>query len=221
MRIRTKFLLAVAMLLALTMSLSTRLLASDHADTAENVNRITTDLTDVFIFPSPERPHYVVLVMNQWGLIPTGQAGFASFDPGVLYQFKIDNTGDFVEDLVIQARFIGSGPAQNQRVLIAGPCKPDRTGTVTTFMSRCLLKAAVDSASQHPRSIIQVKKPPKGGTAGHPTRLGFPVNKVITLRDGMRIFTGPRRSVLLRLGAVLPDPAGPHDALDRQANRLF
>ena len=99
-------------------------------------------------------------------------------------------------------------------MLIVGPCKPDMTGTVTTFMNRCRLTAEVDSASQHPRSIIQVKKPPKGGTAGHPTGLGFPLNHVITLRDGMRIFTVLRpRSVLLRPGAVLPDPAGPQDAL--------
>ena len=31
------------------------------------------------------------------------------FSPNFLYQFKIDNTGDAVEDLVIQVQFVGNG----------------------------------------------------------------------------------------------------------------
>lgn len=106
--------------------------ASDHADTAENVNRISVDLTDLYVFPSPQNPRNVVFVMNARGLIPSGQS--ASFDPRALYQFKIDNTGDFVEDLVIQARFSGVG--SNQRVLISGPSRPFLTGTTTLFGRR-------------------------------------------------------------------------------------
>ena len=108
-----------------------RITASDHADTAENFNRIGADLTDVFIFPSPADDNNVVVVMDVHGLIPAGQGGTVSFDPGVLYQMKIDTTGDFVEDLVIQTLFVNSGPGQ--QVLIAGPAEPQMTGTVTTF----------------------------------------------------------------------------------------
>lgn len=104
--------------------------ASDHADTAENVNRIGADLTDVFIFPSVENPSNVILVMNVRGLIPTGQGSRFGFDPGVLHQFRIDNTGDFVEDLVIQARFSGFGARQG--ILFAGPAPPNRVGTIST-----------------------------------------------------------------------------------------
>jgi hypothetical protein len=60
-------------------------------------------------------------------LIPSGQGGAFQFDPNVLYQFKIDNTGDFREDLVIQARFLGTGATQ--QVLIAGPTAPAVQGT--------------------------------------------------------------------------------------------
>jgi hypothetical protein len=105
--------------------------ASDHADTAENVNRIGADLTDVFVFPNPSNAANVVLVMDSHGLIPAGQGGNVSFDPQVLYQFKIDNTGDFVEDLVIQLRFVGVGP--NQRVLVSGPTRPFLDGTMTVL----------------------------------------------------------------------------------------
>lgn len=103
--------------------------ASDHADTAENFNRIGADMTDVFIFPSPMNNDNVVVVMDVHGLIPAGQT--AGFDPNVLYQMKFDTTNDFVEDLVIQFRFTGTGT--NQRVFVSGPSKPAMTGTSAIF----------------------------------------------------------------------------------------
>ena len=105
--------------------------ASDHADTAANAGRPGADMADVYIFPSPMNNNNVVLAMDVRPLIPAGQGSSFSFDPNVLYQFKIDTTGDFVEDLVIQARFSGSGASQ--RVLISGPYKPVNTGTTATF----------------------------------------------------------------------------------------
>ncbi len=104
---------------------------SDHADTPAIAQRPGGDLTDVFIFPSPTNANNVVLIMDAHGLIPPGQSAGVSFDPNVLYQFKIDNTGDAVEDLVIQAKFSGTGAGQ--QVQIAGPVKPTRTGTVSQF----------------------------------------------------------------------------------------
>src|SRR5205085_2774459 len=79
----------------------------------------------------PTNANNVVLAMTVHPLIPTGQASGVVFDPNVLYQFKIDNTGDNVEDLVIQAKFNGTG--SNQQVQIAGPIHPSRTGTVAEF----------------------------------------------------------------------------------------
>jgi len=111
----------------------TRAVSSDHADTPQIAAAPGTDITDVFIFPSPANSNNVVLAMCVSPLIPTGQAASRVFDPNVLYQFKIDNTGDFVEDLVIQATFTGSGAAQ--KVMIAGPARPARTGNVTEALS--------------------------------------------------------------------------------------
>ena len=128
MRIRTALLIAAGVLIPAAL-LTFRLTASDHADTAANYNRIGADMTDVFIFPSATNANNVVVVMDVHGLIPAGQP--ASFDPGVLYQMKFDITGDYVEDLVMQARFVGTGPSQ--RVVISGPAKPLMTGTVNGF----------------------------------------------------------------------------------------
>ena len=128
----------------LLFSISVRIRASDHGDTAENFNRIGADMTDVFIFPSPENDNNVVLVMDVHGLIPAGQS--ASFDTGVLYQFKIDTTGDNVEDLVIQAKFFGTGA--NQQVAIAGPMKPLTTGTTAIYGRRDPVLGTINQAFQ-------------------------------------------------------------------------
>jgi Domain of unknown function (DUF4331) len=129
---------------ALLFSITVRIMASDHGDTAENFNRIGADMTDVFIFPSPMNDNNVVLVMDVHGLIPAGQS--ASFDTGVLYQFKIDTTGDNVEDLVIQAKFFGTGATQ--RVAIAGPMKPLTTGTTAIYGRRDPVLGTINQAFQ-------------------------------------------------------------------------
>ena len=105
----------------------TRARGSDHADTPAIAAQPGTDLTDVFIFPSPTDSSKVCLAMCVHPLIPTGQGPSTAFDPNVLYQFKIDNSGDFVEDLVIQAKFTSS--ATTQRVQISSGV-PRRVGTI-------------------------------------------------------------------------------------------
>src|SRR5882724_9255755 len=84
--------------------------ASDHADTPDIAANPGTDITDVFAFPSPSDSTKVVFVMNVHPLIGPGMGGSVSFDPNVLYQFKIDTNGDGIEDKVIQAKFSGTGP---------------------------------------------------------------------------------------------------------------
>lgn len=120
-----------AFLAALTVVLPIALIrhatASDHADTPEIASSPGTDLTDVFVFPSPTNPSNVVFVMTVNPLITPATKSSVSFDPNVLYQFKIDNTGDAVEDMVIQARFNGVGASQ--QCYISGPVAPKITGT--------------------------------------------------------------------------------------------
>jgi hypothetical protein len=124
---------------------------SDHADTPQIAASAGTDITDVFIFPSPTNSNNVVLTMCVSPLIPTG--GTRAFDPDVLYQFKIDNTGDKVEDLVIQARFEGTGASQ--KVMISGPIAPPRIGTMSE-VATALSVTGTTNASFSPASGMQV-----------------------------------------------------------------
>ena len=105
---------------------------SDHADTPDNAAHPGQDLSDVYLFPSPSDSSKVVLVMDASPLITPAEVATRRFDPNVLYQFKIDNTGDNVEDLVIQARFSGTG--DNQKCMISGPMTPTETGIKSTWL---------------------------------------------------------------------------------------
>ncbi len=122
-----KWALLIAVVAAVPVLMLARARGSDHADTPTIAARPGGDLTDVFIFPSPTNANNVVLAMCVHPLIPSGQGPSVIFDPNVLYQFKIDNVGDNVEHLVIQAKFVGTG--SNQQVQISGPAAPSRTGT--------------------------------------------------------------------------------------------
>ena len=63
------------------------------------------DNTDVYAFRSTEagRENYVTLIANFIPLeIPGGGPHYYRFDDTVLYEIKIDNTGDGVEDISYQ-----------------------------------------------------------------------------------------------------------------------
>ncbi len=131
---RSKKLLFVGALAttALTVGIGRYAVGSDHAGTTIQVQKPGLDLSDLHIFPGGDTKN-VVLAMSVRPLIPAGgaTADKVSFDTDVLYQFKIDTNSDSVEDLVIQAKFEGKGASQ--RVRIAGPVKPSRTGITTVF----------------------------------------------------------------------------------------
>jgi hypothetical protein len=101
--------------------------ASDHQDNPLVEVNPAMDMTDVYAFPgsSPDR---IVLVLNSWGFITPGQASSTTFDPNLLYQFKIDNTGDAKEDRVIQVSFQGTGAGQT--VQVRGPVAPPVVGAM-------------------------------------------------------------------------------------------
>ncbi|WP_228014336.1 DUF4331 domain-containing protein [Fortiea sp. LEGE XX443] len=105
--------------------------ASDHQDTTFLATKLTAaDLTDLFVFESPTNPKNVVLVMDFDPLIVSGEN--RPFDPDVLYQFKIDNTGDSVEDVVLQFKVNGQG--SQQTVTVRGPSRPMIVGTESALV---------------------------------------------------------------------------------------
>jgi hypothetical protein len=106
----------------------TALVGSDHQDTPEVELSPRMDINDVYAFPGASDSR-IVLVMTTSSPITPAQAASAAFDPDLLYQLKIDNDNDAVEDYVLQFTFEGSAP--NQTVRMRGPMAPAMTGTLS------------------------------------------------------------------------------------------
>lgn len=100
---------------------------SDHQDTPEVELNPATDMTDVYAFPGASADR-TVLVLNTWAFITPAQTRTTYFDPNVLYQLKIDNNTDAVEDKVIQITFDGTG--SDQTVSVRGPLVPPVVGAM-------------------------------------------------------------------------------------------
>lgn len=118
---------------------------ADHRDgPAINVDA-TADINDVYVFRSPDDNSKTVLALTVNPFTAPGVA--ASFSPDVLYQFKIDNTGDSQEDLVIQAVFTDAGP--NQRVTVYGPARPvlNRRGNLNYRLNNPLMTTGLANGS--------------------------------------------------------------------------
>jgi len=100
--------------------------ASDHAD-APNVKGKATDITDLYVFQG-ENTSNLVFVGNTQGLLTPAATGAASFSENTMIEFKIDNSGDNVEDLVIQCVYKAG------KMYIYGPVKPTAPGTSSTVV---------------------------------------------------------------------------------------
>ncbi len=111
---------------------ATTVLASDHQDTPEVELSPRMDINDVYAFPGSSADR-IVLVMTTSSPITPAQGATAGFDPNLLYQLKVDNSGDGIEDRVLQFTFTGTGA--NQRVTMRGPVPPAMTGPMTTLVS--------------------------------------------------------------------------------------
>lgn len=109
------------------------LLAADHIDApavrgAGNTS-LGTDITDIYAFQSPADNSKMVFVVNVMGLLTPTATTSAQFPANTMYELNIDNTGDNVEDLVIQAL------VQNNKARVYGPVAPAIKGTTSTVLT--------------------------------------------------------------------------------------
>lgn len=103
--------------------------AADHRDGSIQQDQ-PADIADVFAFRNPNNGN-VVLAMTVNPYTVPGVAGVFSSD--VLYQFKVDNTGDFIEDRVFQITFNNLLP--NQQFRLVGPVVPPATGPINQIIT--------------------------------------------------------------------------------------
>lgn len=97
------------------------LIAADHIDSPA-VAGTSVDIADFYAFEGNNPDNTVFIATIQGPLTPGTVTQNATFSEDVLVEFNIDNTGDFVEDLVIQAI------RRDSIMYFFGPYAPATTG---------------------------------------------------------------------------------------------
>lgn len=104
--------------------------AADHIDAPAVTGTGNTspgnDITDIYAFQSPADNSKMVFVINTQGLLSPAATSTAIFSSNVMYELNIDNSGDNVEDLVIQCL------VQNGKMRVYGPAAVGTPGTLST-----------------------------------------------------------------------------------------
>jgi hypothetical protein len=141
--------------------------AADHLDapsvTGTGNTSLPNDITDIYVFQSPSDNSKMVFVMNWQGLMSPATTAAATVSENQLFEFNIDNTGDNLEDLVIQAK------VQNGKFRVYGPVAPSATGTASTIMKTAyMLEGSVTTYAGSGSPLIAV------------------------INSGMKSFIGPR-----------------------------
>jgi Domain of unknown function (DUF4331) len=82
------------------------LLASSHREAPITALDRTADVTDWYAFVSYNHPDRVTMILNVDPFLePSNGPNYFPFDPNVLYEMKVDNNHDGVEDVIFQFRF--------------------------------------------------------------------------------------------------------------------
>jgi len=98
MKLKSKLLLSAFAVLPL--------FAASHREAPITALDHKADITDWFTFVSPEHPDRVVMILNVDPFLePSNGPNYFPFDPNILYEMKVDNNRDGIEDVTFQFRF--------------------------------------------------------------------------------------------------------------------
>ncbi|MGH2531097.1 MAG: DUF4331 family protein [Thermomicrobiales bacterium] len=195
--LRTRSLVGLALLLAALVAGSslfnltaTPSRASSHREAPQISTDPTADNTDLYAFVSPDRPDTVTIISAVYpGQDPAGGPNFYRFGDDVLYDIKIDNDGDAVEEITY--RFDFSTRIQNPNTFLynTGPIEslddPDwniRQGYTIT---------RITEAGEEQLPFEGIVPPVNIGPASTPNYEAL-ARQAIGEIDGMRVFAGQR-----------------------------
>jgi hypothetical protein len=177
-------------------------LASSHGEAPLISMDRFADNTDTYAFRSVEagRENYVTLIANYIPLQePSGGPQWFRFDDAVLYEIKIDNTGDGVEDITYQFQF--STQTVNSNTVL-GQSTVNENGVISNLtdpdynMPQTYSVRRIDSSTGRRGRLIAsgMRTPPANigprVTPNYETNLGQPA--VNDLPGGGKVFAGQR-----------------------------
>jgi hypothetical protein len=175
---------------------------SSHREAPGILNDPVADSTDLYAFVSPDQPNTVTIICNYVPLeAPDGGPNFYQFGDDVLYEIRIDNTGDANADIVYQFTF--HTEVQNPNTFLYN------TGPIT----------ALTSSTWNRRQFMKVTKVVKGkplvlgaelacppcniGPRSTPNYAALAQAAVHTLPGGVTVFAGQRREgFYIDLGSI-------------------
>ena len=131
--------------------LSALFISSDHIDAPEVIGT-STDLVDFYAFEGDNPDNTVFVALLQGILTPGAITENATFDEDVLIEFNIDTTGDFVEDLVIQAI------SRDSVMYFFGPVAPSETGLISEIVETQRDSVMISTTEEFHMSSIDGKQ---------------------------------------------------------------
>ena len=189
-------------------------LAASHREAPLIAGDPLADNTDVYAFRSyePGRENYVTLLWNHIpGELPSAGPQYYPFGNDILYDIKIDNTGDGGDDVIYRFTFqtqivnkdsILGMTAPNQDLTITALDDPDynqrQTYTVTRFRRNLLGRMTRKVVGQG-----LVVPPNNIGSRATPNYENLAAQAIYTLPTGERVFAGQRDDgFYLNLGGI-------------------
>lgn len=176
--------------------------AASHAEAPLTSMDRFADNTDTYAFRSVEsgREGFVTLMANFIPLQePSGAPQYFRFDDSVLYEIKIDNTGDGVEDIVYQIQFKTS--IVNSTTIL-GHSGPTVDGVISSLNDLDYNMPQTYSVKRVDRSTGRFGRLLAGGLRTPPSNIGARVTPnyetnlgsqaIYNMSNGGRVFAGQR-----------------------------
>jgi hypothetical protein len=169
--------------------------ASSHREAPLISQDPLADNTDVYAFVSPADPGKVTLIANFVPLeAPYGGPNFFKFDDNVLYEIHVDNTGDAVEDITFQFRFVTETRNGNTFLYNVGPVTtiddPDLIVLQRYTVTRVTGGRRTSNATALASNLLTA--PNNVGRNSMPNYPALAAQAIHSLPGGIRVFAGQR-----------------------------
>ena len=190
---RSSFRLLVAAGLAgvLTLALLTTADAASHREAPLIMEDPVADNTDVYAFVSPDKPTHTTLQANFVPFQePGGGPNYFRFGEDVLYEIKVDNDADAVEDVSYQFRFRNDIQDPNNYLYATGPIESLED---QDYNFRQSMDVFVVRNGERTRIGSDLTLPPvNAGPRSTPNYNELAAEGVHDLAGGVKVFAGQR-----------------------------
>jgi len=183
-----------------TAALTSAAWASSHREAPLIAQDPTADSTDVYAFLSPDGPDpgngaRITLIANYIPFQePAGGPNYFSFADSVLYEIKVDNTGDAREDVVFQFRFTTEVRAGGTFLYNTGPIGAPDDPNRNVVQRYTVTRVDIDEDGNHLRRVIVEDQPTAPARIGPRSNPNYAqtAQQSVWQENGYKIFAGPR-----------------------------